>query len=205
MKLSGDFIKWEFRENDKTLVQDLSLHILDIVENSLAAGAKNVEIRIAEDISQDKLSIEIIDDGQGMNTDLQSKALDPFFTTKTTRKVGLGLPLFKESCEICNGHFLLESQPGRGTKIKATLPYSHIDRKPIGNMGETLLVLIVGHPDVDIYYEHKRENVKFSLHTKELREILGEIPLNDPEIFSFLKTYIFSQLAELGLDKEYNI
>lgn len=184
-------------------MQDLSLHILDIVENSLAAGAKNVEIRIAEDISQDKLSIEIIDDGQGMDTELQTKALDPFFTTKTKRRVGLGLPLFKESCEICNGHFWLESQPGKGTKIKATFPYAHIDRKPIGNMGETLLALIVGHPDVDIYYEHKRDGVKFSLNTKEIREILGDVPLNHPGVVSFLKTYIFSQLAELGLDQEY--
>lgn len=186
-------------------MQDLSLHILDIVENSLTAGAKNVEIRIGEDISQNELSIEIIDDGKGMDPELQSKALDPFFTTKTTRRVGLGLPLFKESCEICNGHFCLESQPGKGTKIKATLPYGHIDRKPIGNMGETLLALIVGHPEADIYYEHKREGVKFSLNTKEIKEILGEVPLNDPEVISFLKNYISSQLAELGLDKDYII
>lgn len=184
-------------------MRDLSLHILDIVENSLTAGAKKVEIRIAEEISQDRLSIEIIDDGQGMDAELQAKALDPFFTTKMTRRVGLGLPLFKESCEICNGHFLLESQPGRGTKIKAIFPYTHIDRKPIGNMGETLLALIVGHPDVDIYYEHTREGVKFSLHTKEIKEILGAVPLNNPEVVSFLRTYIISQLAELGLDKEY--
>ncbi|MGQ9694707.1 MAG: ATP-binding protein [Thermodesulfobacteriota bacterium] len=186
-------------------MQDLSLHILDIVENSLTAGAKKVEIRIAEEISQDRLTIEIIDDGQGMDAELQAKAVDPFFTTKTTRRVGLGLPLFKESCEICRGHFLLASEPGKGTKIKAILPYGHIDRKPMGNMGETLLTLIVGHPDVDIYYEHKRDNVKFSLHTKEIREILEDVPLNDPEVVSFLRTYIFSQLAELGLDKEYII
>lgn len=186
-------------------MQDLSLHILDIVENSLTAGAKKVEIRIVEDISQDRLSIEIIDDGQGMDAEMQAKALDPFFTTKTTRRVGLGLPLFQESCEICHGHFLLESHPGKGTKIKAIFPYAHIDRKPLGNLGETLLALIVGHPDVDIYYEHKRDGVKFSLDTKEIKAILEEVPLNDPGVVSFLRTYIFSQLAELGLDKEYII
>ncbi|MGB9700655.1 MAG: ATP-binding protein [Thermodesulfobacteriota bacterium] len=186
-------------------MQDLSLHILDIVENSLTAGAKQVEIRIVEDIGQNSLSIEIIDDGQGMDAELQAKALDPFFTTKMTRRVGLGLPLFKESCEICKGHFLLESQPGKGTKVKAIFPYAHIDRKPLGNLGETLLALIVGHPDADIYYEHKRDGIKFSLNTKEIKAILEDVPLNDPEVVSFLRTYIFSQLAELGLDQEYII
>ncbi len=186
-------------------MEDLSLHILDIVENSLAAGAKQVTIKIEENISQNILSIEIVDDGQGMDAEMQEKALDPFFTTKITRRVGLGLPLFKESCEICEGNFLLESQPGRGTKIKAIFPYAHIDRKPIGNMGETLVALIVGHPEVNIYFEHQRNGVKFTLNTKEIKEILGDVPLNDPEVVSFLRTYILSQLAELGLDQEYII
>lgn len=186
-------------------MQDLSLHILDIVENSLTSGAKQVEIRIEEDLIQDRLSIEITDDGKGMDEEMQERALDPFFTTKLTRRVGLGLPLFQESCQICQGQFLLESQPGKGTKIKAIFPYTHIDRKPLGNLGETLLTLIVGHPGVRILYEHKRNGIKFSLDTKEIKAILEDVPLNAPEVVSFLRSYIFSQLAELGLDREYII
>lgn len=186
-------------------MQDLSLHILDIVENSLAAGAKNVEIRIAEDVSQDKLSIEIIDDGQGMDTELQTKALDPFFTTKTTRRVGLGLPLFQESCQQCQGEFLLESHPGQGTKIRAVFPHNHVDRKPLGNLGETLITLIVGHPDVDIFYEHKRDGIRFVLDTREIKALLEGVPLNDAKVITFLRSYISSEMAELGLDREYII
>lgn len=183
-------------------MEDLSLHILDIVENSLAAGAKQVEIRIIEDLKEDKLTIEIIDDGQGMSKEVQERALDPFFTTKTTRRVGLGLPFFQECCQVCNGQFFLESQPGKGTRIKAVLPYHHIDRKPLGNMAETLITLIVGHPKVEIIFEHKRNGVCFAFNTKEIKTILEDLPLNDPQVVSFLRSYISSQIEELGLHRE---
>lgn len=186
-------------------MQDLSLHILDIVENSLRAGAKKVEIRIEEDLHKNRLTIEIKDDGQGMDEERQASALDPFFTTKKTRRVGLGLPLFQESCQMCNGEFLLESQPGKGTKVRAVFPHAHIDRKPLGNLGETLIALIVGHPEVDIFYEHKRDGVQFVLDTREIKEQLEGVPLNDPEVISFLRSYINSQMAELGLDREHII
>jgi len=180
-------------------VQDLSLHILDIVENSLAAGARRVEIRIAEDLPADRMTIEIVDDGCGMDEEMVKRALDPFFTTKTTRRVGLGLPLLAEACRMSNGQLCLQSCPGRGTTVRATFQRSHIDRKPMGNMGDTLITLIVGHPEVDLFYEHRKDGAHFSLDTREIKAELGNVPLNDPQVVSALRASIFSGLEELGL------
>lgn len=200
MRWPGDFTRWVFPEDDPVRsVQDLSLHILDIVENSLAAGARRVEIRIAEDLQEDRLRIEIIDDGCGMDETMVKQALDPFFTTKTTRRVGLGLPLLTEACRICNGELCLQSCPGQGTKVKATFQHSHIDRKPLGQMGDTLITLIVGHPEVDLLYEHRKNGKVFSLDTREIKSDLGDIPLNAPQVVSALRTLILSGLEGLGI------
>ena len=200
MRWPGDFTRWVFPEDDPVRsVQDLSLHILDIVENSLAAGARRVEIRIAEDLQEDRLTIEIMDDGCGMDETMVKQALDPFFTTKTTRRVGLGLPLLTEACRICNGELCLQSCPGQGTTVKATFQHSHIDRKPLGQMGDTLITLIVGHPEVDLLYEHRKDGKIFSLDTREIKSDLGDIPLNAPQVVSALRTLILSGLEGLGI------
>lgn len=180
-------------------MQDLSLHILDIVENSLAAGARRVEIRIEEDLQEDRLTIEILDDGCGMDEAMVKQALDPFFTTKTVRRVGLGLPLLAEACRICNGELCLQSCPGQGTTVKATFQHSHIDRKPLGQMGDTLITLIVGHPEVDLLYEHRKDEKVFSLDTREIKSDLGDIPLNAPQVVSALRTLILTGLEGLGI------
>lgn len=180
-------------------MQDLSLHILDIVENSLVAGAQRVEIRIEEDLKADRMTIEIVDDGCGMDEDMVKRALDPFFTTKTVRRVGLGLPLLAEACRMSNGQLCLESCPGKGTTVRAVFQHSHIDRKPLGNMGDTLVTLIVGHPEVDLYYEHRKDGAHFSLDTREIKAELGDVPLNEPQILSALRASIFSGLRELGI------
>jgi len=193
------FTRWGFPEDDPVrLVQDLSLHILDIVENSLAAGARTVQMRIEEDLRADRMTIEITDDGCGMDEDMVKQALDPFFTTKTTRRVGLGLPLLTEACRICNGELCLQSCPGQGTTVKAMFQHSHIDRKPLGQMGDTLITLIVGHPEVDFLYEHRKDGRVFSLDTREIKSDLGDIPLNAPQVISALRTLILSGLEELG-------
>ncbi len=200
MRWPGDFTRWVFPEDDPVRsVQDLSLHILDIVENSLAAGARRVEVRIEEDLQEDRLTIEIMDDGCGMDETMVKQALDPFFTTKTTRRVGLGLPLLTEACRICNGELCLQSCPGQGTTVKATFQHSHIDRKPLGQMGDTLITLIVGHPEVDLLYEHRKDGKVFSLDTREIKSDLGDIPLNAPQVVSALRTLILSGLEGLGI------
>lgn len=138
-------------------MEDQSLHILDIVENSIRAGAKEVEIRIDEDVAKDRLEIEISDDGAGMDQATLEKALDPFFTTKSVRKVGLGLSLFREAARAAGGDMTVQSKPGKGTSVKATFRHSHIDRQPLGDLGKTLETLIVANPEVRFRFYH-REN-----------------------------------------------
>jgi len=128
---------------DRFHMEDLSLHVLDIAENSIAAGAKHVEIRVRESRREDRLSIEIIDNGRGMSEDMLQKATDPFFTTRTTRRVGLGLSLFEQAAKRAGGEFKIASCPGAGTKVTGVFQYSHVDRQPLGDMDQTILALVV--------------------------------------------------------------
>ena len=150
-------------------MEDLSLHILDIVENSIRAHAKKIEIKITEDKKRDLLDIEIIDDGEGMDESTVKNVLDPFFTTRNTRKVGLGLPLLAQSAEESGGSVKIKSKPGKGTKVRATFGYNHIDRRPFGNIGKSLKVLIVANPDIDFIYDYKKNGKSHHICTKELK------------------------------------
>jgi len=150
-------------------MEDLSLHILDIVENSIRAKASRIMIKVMEDIEKDSLTIEIRDNGQGIDEDTIKKVLDPFFSTRTTRKVGLGLPLLSQAARESGGDVQIESEVGRGTRVKATFGYSHIDRKPLGNMEATLRALIVGNPEIAFIYEHKKGELEYRLDTKGIR------------------------------------
>lgn len=146
------------------------MHILDIVENSIRAYAKKIEIKIIEEKKKDLLTIEIIDDGKGMDEKTLKNVLDPFFTTKNTRKVGLGLSLLAQSAEESGGSIEIESKPGQGTKVKATFGYSHIDRKPLGDVHESLKVLITANPDINFIYEYQKDDVGYRLDTKEIKK-----------------------------------
>lgn len=146
-------------------MEDLSLHILDIVENSVTARAKRIEIKINEEIEKDLLELEIIDDGQGMNEEVVKKVIDPFFTTRTTRRVGLGLPLLAQAARESGGNIEIDSAPGKGTRVKASFGYSHIDRKPLGDIYQTLKVLILGNPEVDFLFIHKKGDEEYCLDT----------------------------------------
>lgn len=148
-------------------MEDLSLHILDIAENSIAAAAKRIEIRINEDKDKDLLTIEIIDDGKGMNEHTLQKALDPFFTTRTTRKVGLGLSLLAQAARESGGKVELSSKPHRGTTVKATFRLSHPDCKPMGNINETMCTLVAAHPEINFIYEHRKDNSTYRFDTRE--------------------------------------
>jgi len=151
-------------------MEDLSLHILDIVENSISASAKRVEIRINEEPEKDLLTIEIIDDGKGMDEQTLKKATDPFFTTRKTRKVGLGLPFLAQAARESDGLIQLSSQPGKGTTVKATFRLSHPDRKPIGDIQETIRTLVAGYPHVDFLYEHHHNNSFYRFDTRETKK-----------------------------------
>lgn len=151
-------------------MEDLSLHILDIVENSITAHAKKIEIKIIEEKKKDLLTIEIIDDGKGMDEETLKNVLDPFFTTGNTRKVGLGLSLLAQSAEESGGSIEIESKPTQGTKVKATFGYSHIDRKPLGDVHESLKVLIAANPDINFIYEYQKDDVSYHLDTKGIKK-----------------------------------
>lgn len=181
-------------------MQDFSLHILDIAENSISAGAKLIEIKIVEDIKKDVLTIEIKDDGKGMSEEMVSKVLDPFVTTRTTRKVGLGLPLFAQAARACNGEVHIESELKKGTKLVGTFQLSHIDLKPWGSMVDTLITLIVGNPEIDFFYQHQKNGFEYTLDTKMVKKELGEVPIFNPEVIKVLRDDLKDNLNQIGID-----
>jgi len=148
-------------------MEDLSLHILDIAENSINGAAKTIEIIIDEDREKDLLTIEIKDDGKGMDQKTLKKALDPFFTTRKTRKVGLGLSLLAQAAEQSGGKMELNSIPRLGTTVRATFRMSHPDCKPMGDINETMRMLVAGHPEINFVYEHHKDNSIYRFDTRE--------------------------------------
>ena len=150
-------------------MQDLSLHILDVVENSLRSKARLVEIRLIEDLERDVLVLQIKDDGEGMDPETLSRATDPFFTSKADKKVGLGLALLAQAAREAGGKLELSSSRGAGTTVRATFRNSHPDRKPMGDMAATLQTLVGGNPDVDFLYEHRKGTEITRFDTRELR------------------------------------
>ena len=149
-------------------MEDLSLHILDVVENSIEANASKIEIKIIEKEKKDLLVVEIKDNGRGMNKETINKVLDPFYTTRTTRRVGMGLSLLAQASKESNGSFEINSEIGIGTNVKATFQYSHIDRKPIGDMKNTLITLMISHPEINFVYEHQDDEENFTLDSNKL-------------------------------------
>jgi hypothetical protein len=151
-------------------MQDLSLHILDIVENSIDACASRIEICIRELVKEDCLTLEISDNGRGMDAVTTKMAKDPFFTTRTIKPVGLGLSLLSESARATGGGLEIESAPGKGTRIVATFRQSHIDMKPLGDIPQTLVTLLIGHPEIELRYAHFIGEESFVWHTRELSD-----------------------------------
>lgn len=171
-------------------MEDLSLHILDIAENSLAAGASRIEIMIREDASEDQLLLEIRDNGKGIDKELLRMVDDPFFTTKTVRKVGLGIPLLKQAAEECDGGLTIYSEKEKGTIIKARFRLSHIDLKPRGDLGATIMAIIASNPDVNLVLEYNKDKKIFRFDLEELRMALEGVPINLPAILIMIKEEI---------------
>jgi hypothetical protein len=179
-------------------MQDLSLHILDVAENGVNAGADLISITVEENRSDDRLAITIEDNGRGMAPEFLAQVLDPFVTTRTTRKVGLGLSLFQQAAREAEGDLKVDSTPGQGTKVSVFMSHSHIDRKPVGNMADTLLALIEGNPTVDFVYTHKNDGREYILDTREIRSELEEIPINNPQVIGLIRDNILSGLREIA-------
>jgi signal transduction histidine kinase len=162
-------------------LQDLSLHILDVAENAITAGAQNIEIKIIEDTEKDLFVIEINDDGRGMDPVLLTQATDPFMSTRKDRRVGLGLSLFEQAAKMSNGQLIIRPNAQGGIRVKAIFQHSHIDRKPLGDIGETILTLVMANPDIEITFVHRKNERRYHFNTKAMRSQLQGEAVASPE------------------------
>ena len=178
------------------MMTEISLNILDVAENSTRAGASLVELSVSADTAADTLAVTIKDNGCGMTKEQIAHVTDPFFTTRKTRKVGLGVPFFKYAAESTGGSFSIESEPGRGTAVTAAFGLSHIDRMPLGDINSTVETLITCHPNIDFLYTYRYNEASFTLDTRSFREILGNIPFDTPEIAAYISEYLSENKLE---------
>jgi len=180
-------------------LEDLSLHILDLVENAITAKAKKIEISILEEPGEDRLVIEITDDGMGMDQEASQKATDPFFTTRSSRRVGLGLSLMAQATQEAGGRLRIESESEKGTKVVATFQYRHIDRKPLGNMVETMTTLLLGNPELQISYIHQKNGKSYGLSSQMLKERFRNQSFTRPEVIQWVRQHLKEGLAQIGV------
>lgn len=178
------------------MMPEISLNILDVAENSTRAGASLVELTVDADMTADLLTVVIKDNGCGMTAEQVAHVTDPFFTSRTTRKVGLGVPFFKYAAESTGGSFSIESQPGVGTTVTAVFVLSHIDRMPLGDITSTIHTLVVYHPETDFLYRYRYNEASFTLDTRQFRQVLGDVPFNTPEISEYIMEYLTENKME---------
>jgi hypothetical protein len=177
------------------MVEDLCFHLLDLVQNSVAAGAQNIDMRVTESAARDMLTLEVCDDGRGMDRRTLLKVQDPFFTSKGFKKVGLGIPLLKATTQACQGNFRIASRLGQGTRVRAQLQKSHLDCPPLGNLEETLLSMLVSLETVNLRFAYRSERGEFSLASDDIRLQTGGLHFSHPDIYRFLKSYIHEGLG----------
>lgn len=178
------------------MMPEISLNILDVAENSTRAGASLVEITVNADMAADLLTVVIKDNGCGMSAEQVSHVTDPFFTSRTTRKVGLGVPFFKYAAESTGGCFTIESRLGEGTTVTAVFVLSHIDRMPLGDITSTIHTLVVYHPETDFLYRYCYNEASFTMDTQQFRQILGDVPFDTPEISEYIMEYLTENKME---------
>jgi hypothetical protein len=178
------------------MLPELSLNILDIANNSIRAGADLVIIEVRIHKMRDILSIVITDNGCGMTIEQISKVEDPFFTTRTTRDVGLGIPFLKQAAEITGGSLIIESIPDNKTIINASFGLSHIDRMPLGDICSTIYTLVLANQKIDFHYIYECDDKEYQLDTRNLRQILGDIPFDTPEVAKFIRNYLKENQGE---------
>lgn len=173
-------------------MRELALHLLDIAENSVSAQASTIWITVEEDSAADRLRMAVEDNGKGMDAEMVARVVDPFVTSRTTRKVGLGIPLLKAAAEACNGFFTISSTPGKGTQVKVEFQHSHIDRMPLGNLPSTILTLVVGSPQVHWIFRYQMDSELFEFDDEPVKQELGDIPLSEPAVLSYLREMLDS-------------
>lgn len=190
-------------------MREIALHLLDIAENSVAAESKNIRIEVHEDLLHDRLSACVIDDGGGMDAETAQQVQDPFYTTRTTRKVGLGIPLLKLAVEMAEGNFSLGSELGKGTRVEAGFRHSHIDRMPLGDLSSTFLTALISHPKIHWIFVYRATDIfgnrrDFVFDDIDLKTELGDISLTEPEVLTFVRGMIEEGLDALALEPVMN-
>lgn len=178
-------------------MRELSLHVLDLVQNSISAGSTLIQIEVVEDTKQDLITILVSDNGKGMSPQLLENIFDPFATTRKTRKVGLGIPLLKGATDACGGTLEITSVPGEGTSVKAYFLSNHIDCAPLGDMAGTIFNLVVCNPDIDYIYTHIVNDKCFIFDTREIKKMIPGMDINHPEIVLWMKEYISENIRNL--------
>ncbi len=187
-------------------MKELSLHILDIVQNSVTAGATLIEVCVDESTRNDTMTIDIKDNGCGISKEKLTDITNPFKTSRQTRKVGLGLSLFQSAALACDGSFAIDSLVGKGTEVKAVFKRSHIDRAPLGNMPDTVITLLMSIGDADLLYKQFFNERVFSLDTREIKEILESKDLmKDPDVIHWVHDYVKDGLKEMMEEEDEEI
>ena len=186
-------------------MKDLSSHMMDIVQNSIRAEASWIQIRICEDPEADLFLIEIQDNGCGMDEATLARVRDPFFTSRTVRKVGLGIPLLQQNAERTGGKVSIVSQPGQGTTLTARFGHSHLDRPPLGDVAETLTLLAAAKPAIHFSYDHSTPSGTYRFDTQEIIQVLEGVPLGHPEILPAIQNLIRENLKEIHADQSMSI
>lgn len=183
-------------------MRELALHIMDIMENGIGAGATLIHLDISENHKENRIRIVIGDNGRGIPKGLLDKVTDPFFTSRTTRRVGLGLSLFREASRRCEGEFTIASEEGKGTSVEATFRLDHIDLAPLGQIDGAMTSMIMGNPEVDFFFRHDVDGRCFEMDTREIRKELEEVPLNHPKVLQSISESI--RKGEEGIRKARN-
>lgn len=171
-------------------MRELSLNVLDIAQNSIAAAATQIQMEVVECTDAHTLTIGIYDNGCGMTDEQVKSVLDPFYTTRTTRKVGMGVPLFKMAAEQTGGTLTVSSKVGIGTNIKAVFHTDSVDFTPLGDMASTVTTLVSMNTEIQFLYRHKVGKKEFVFDTAEIREILGDVPLSEPAVMQWMREFI---------------
>jgi hypothetical protein len=170
---------------------------MDIAENSIAAGATKIEITVKEDITENLFYICIKDNGSGMDEATLKKATDPFFTGRTVRRVGLGLPLFKQNAERTGGRFEIKSRPNCGTEVTGCFILDHLDRPPLGDVANTIVIMAAANRSVHFIYTHSTPKGEFVFDTKKIKKVLDGVPMDNPEIFKALIEMIKEEINDI--------
>ncbi|SRR6056297_1986648 len=179
------------------MMAELSMHIMDIIENGISAGAYHIDLFIEEYTEKDYLKITIIDNGKGMDVHTIEKALEAAYSTKEGKGWGFGIPLFKQTCEQCNGKFDISSKEKMYTKVKAEMELYNIDRPPFGDLVGSIVSIVTGHPDIDLYMVAKKDQKKYEFDTRIIREVIGDISLSTPSVLEYIRKDIKEGLSEI--------